>query len=66
MALGAAGTTTVDVEVMVPAGSTESFSVITDSFGSAIRLAVPEPVSATLGLMGLAALGYATKRRRVV
>ncbi len=66
VALGVAGTTTVDVEVTVPAGSTEAFSVITDSFGSAIRLStVPEPVSATLGLMGLAALGYTTKRRRV-
>lgn len=60
LALGAAGTTTVTALATVPADSIGSFSVITDSFVSATRLpespAVPEPVTAGLGLMGLSAM----------
>ncbi len=65
LAGGAAGTEIVTAFVTVPAGSIDSFSVITDAFGAAVHISpVPEPMTAALGFIALGALGAGIQRRR--
>ncbi|HHM05590.1 MAG TPA: hypothetical protein ENJ19_07590 [Gammaproteobacteria bacterium] len=56
------GSATVTALVTVPSGSIDSFSVVTDSSGSALHQSIPEPDIALLLLAGAGAASVAARR----
>jgi hypothetical protein len=57
------GSETVTAYVTVPGEGIDEFSVITDAFGSAEHIPVPEPASIFLFGLGLAGFGFSRRRK---